>query len=108
MEWNFCDYQSIIFAASPGWSQTYAPFTQQRHLSRSFAVVFHRNDGRLYLIREGGSLTRGNLVTSLKEKGEEEKIIILTLMTLADDIQGAKIDEWRVCSDISIPLFTLI
>jgi hypothetical protein len=30
-------------------------------------------------------------------------------MTLADDIQGAKIDEWRVCSDISsIPLFTLI
>jgi hypothetical protein len=43
-----------------------------------------------------------------KKKGEENKITILTLMTLADDIQGAKIDEWRVCSDISIPLFTLI
>jgi hypothetical protein len=68
MEWKNFVINRFFFCFSPDGLRPTRLCMQWRHLSRSFAVVFLRNDGRLYLIREEGSLTRGNLVTSLKEK----------------------------------------
>lgn len=66
MEWKNFVINRFFFCFSPMVSDL--PCNSAISLAHSLHVVFLRNDGRLYLIREGGSLTRGNLVTSLKEK----------------------------------------